>query len=121
MLVGPSRITAPCTEIMVEFPFTIQNTLPTELRLSLDGTQFILTDSKNEAKELYYVLGTNPQPCEAYKKLVEFNLNGLPANQKAELSIQARGKLPSDVTSFHFMVVRVGQVENAKWALPIPQ
>ncbi|OQY79810.1 MAG: hypothetical protein B6D41_22170 [Chloroflexi bacterium UTCFX4] len=106
---------------MVEFPFTIQNTLPTELRLSLDGTQFILTDSKGEAKELYYVLGPNPQPCEAYKKLGEFVLNGLPANQKAELSIQARGKLPSDVTGFHFMVVRVGQVENAKWILPIPK
>lgn len=119
MFVGAPRITAPCDEIMVEFPFTIQNTQPTELRLSLDGTQFILTDSKGEAKELYYVLGPNPQPCEAYKKLGEFNLNGLPPNQKIDLFIHARGKLPSDVTGFKFMVVRVGKVENAKWNLPI--
>lgn len=121
MLVGAPRLTAACQEVMVEFPFTIQNTQPTELRLSLDGTQFILTDSTGEAKELYYVLGPNPQPCEAYKKLVEFNLNALAGNQKAELSIHARGRLLPEVTHFDLMVVRAATTENAKWNLPVTQ
>src|SRR5581483_9035639 len=94
MTIGTPKLSPPCNEAMIEFPFTLQNNDTTDVGLSLNGSAFVFTDDQTQGYELYYVNGTSPDACDKYTKLVDYHLNALGAQKNVELSIQARGQLP---------------------------
>lgn len=107
----------------LEFELTIQNNLPQELVVNLNGNDFYLQDNAGQVysnNDIWWDYGANDSDCHPYQ-LSDFEYLTFAPGGRLDLALRVLGELPLSATELNFGAYRAGRIDNAVWVIRIPR